>query len=134
MDENGKRPCKAGTTVHELSIALALVDAACEERARLGDVRINALHVRLGPLAGVVEEALTFSFALAAAGTDIDGARLEFDRAPLRAYCPRCNDIRTIPSVQHLHCPVCDTPTGDVRGGTELQLAALELADDASDS
>jgi len=54
---------------------MALVDAACEERTRLGNVRIDALHVRLGPLAGVVEEALAFSFALAAAGTDVDGAR-----------------------------------------------------------
>ena len=112
---------------------MALVDAACEERTRLGNVRIDALHVRLGPLAGVVEEALAFSFTLAAAGTDVEGARLEFDRAPLLAYCPHCDDTREIASVQHLHCPVCDTPTGDIRGGTELQLAALELADDAPD-
>jgi Zn finger protein HypA/HybF involved in hydrogenase expression len=36
--------------MRELSIALALVEMASEESARLGDVRVEALHVRIGPL------------------------------------------------------------------------------------
>jgi hypothetical protein len=36
--------------VHELSIAVALVEMACEKAADLGDVRVDALHLRLGPL------------------------------------------------------------------------------------
>jgi hydrogenase nickel incorporation protein HypA/HybF len=65
--------------MHELSIATALVEVACEEalHRRLG--RVQALHVRLGPLAGVVKDALMFSFDVAAAGTAIEGARLEIE-------------------------------------------------------
>jgi hydrogenase nickel incorporation protein HypA/HybF len=55
--------------VHELSIAVALVEMACEKAADLGDVRVDALHLRLGPLSGVVREALVFSFDVAAEGT-----------------------------------------------------------------
>ena len=63
--------------MHELAIATALVEVACEEVAHRRLERVQALHVRIGPLAGVVKEALLFSFDLAAAGTPIEGARLE---------------------------------------------------------
>ena len=65
--------------MHELSIALALVELASEEAQRLGASRVNALFVRLGARSGVVEEALRFSFGLAAEGTIADGARLELE-------------------------------------------------------
>jgi hydrogenase nickel incorporation protein HypA/HybF len=65
--------------MHELSIALALVELASEEAQRLGAARVNALFVRLGARSGVVAEALQFSFDLAAEGTIADGARLELE-------------------------------------------------------
>jgi hydrogenase nickel incorporation protein HypA/HybF len=65
--------------MHELSIALSLVELACEEAERLQARRVEALHVRVGPFSGVVKEALLFSFDIAAAGTSIDGARLKVE-------------------------------------------------------
>jgi hydrogenase nickel incorporation protein HypA/HybF len=66
--------------MHELSIALELVDLASAEAERLGEITVVALHVRIGPLSGVLSDALRFSFDVAAAGTVIEGARLEIDR------------------------------------------------------
>lgn len=65
--------------MHELSIALALVELTSEEAERLRAARVNALYVRLGTSSGVVAEALRFSFDLAAAGTIAEGARLELE-------------------------------------------------------
>jgi hydrogenase nickel incorporation protein HypA/HybF len=115
--------------VHELSIAMSLVDAACEKAATLGAVRVTALHLRLGRLSGVVREALTFSFDLAAAGTPIEGARLAIEEVPVTALCPRCQVEREIESLQHFHCPVCGTPMPEVIHGRELELAAMEIED-----
>lgn len=115
--------------MHELSIAVALVDLAEGAAARLGVDRIQALHVRVGPLAGVVEEALTFSFEIASAGTVVEGARLLLERAPLLAFCPVCNEEKSIPTPQHLRCPACHTSTPDVRSGRQLELAAVEVPD-----
>jgi hydrogenase nickel incorporation protein HypA/HybF len=115
--------------MHELSIAVSLVELACEEAARLGDARVGALHLRLGPLAGVVEDALRFSFDLAAEGTAVAGARLEVEHVPLTVLCPRCGEERHPASVQHLRCPVCDAPTPHVLRGRELELFALEVHD-----
>lgn len=118
--------------MHELSIAMSLIETAVEEAARLGDVRVEALHLRLGPLAGVVREALVFSFDLAAEGTPIEGARLEIEEVPLTVLCSRCGEKRQLPGVQHLRCPVCQAPTPEVLGGRELELAALEVTDRAA--
>ena len=118
--------------MHELSIAVALVEMACEKAAELGDVRVEALRLRLGPLAGVVREALVFSFDLAAEGTAIAGARLDIEDVPLTVLCPRCAEERRLPSAQHLHCPVCDEPTPKVVRGRELELAALEVRENAA--
>lgn len=113
--------------MHELSIALSLIEAACEEAERQGDVRVDALHLRLGALSGVVREALEFSFDLAAAGTAVEGARLRITEIPVTVHCPECREERQLPSLQHFRCPVCNTPTPDVVGGRELELTALEL-------
>jgi hydrogenase nickel incorporation protein HypA/HybF len=117
--------------MHELSIAVGLVELACDEVSRLGDVRVEALHLRLGPLSGVVKDALLFSFELATEGTAIQGAHLEIEDVPLTTFCPRCREERQLPSAQHLRCPVCDAPTPEVVRGRELELFALEVHDNA---
>ncbi|MFY9826036.1 MAG: hydrogenase maturation nickel metallochaperone HypA [Thermoanaerobaculia bacterium] len=117
--------------MHELSIAMSLIEAACEEAARQGkegEVRVEALHLRLGALSGVVREALEFSFDLAAAGTAIEGARLQIEEIPVAVLCPRCGE-RQLPSLQHFRCPDCDTPTPEVVRGRELELTALEISE-----
>lgn len=57
--------------MHELSIALSLVELAAEAAANAGAERVEAVHLRVGALAGVVPEALQFSFAIAARGTPL---------------------------------------------------------------
>lgn len=114
--------------MHELSIAMALVEMATEKLESLGDVQVEALHVRLGPLAGVVKDALAFSFERAAAGSPVEGARLEIEDVPLVIRCARCGD-QEIPTPQSFRCPLCGAPSGAVVQGRELELAALEVRD-----
>ena len=68
--------------MHELSIALSLIDAVCDELTRLGDgVSVRTVRVRVGPLSGVVPDALSFAFDVAAAESAIAGARLDIEDA-----------------------------------------------------
>lgn len=120
--------------MHELSIALSLVDAACEQLPDLGaHARVRALHVRVGALSGVVPEALMFSFDVAAAGSAIAGARLRIERVALIAWCEHCEAERALATVQWLRCPTCHRPTPEVRTGRELELVSLEVVDDCPD-
>ncbi len=65
--------------MHELSIALSLVDLASEKALAIGPVRVDTVFVRIGPLSGVVKDALLFCFDEAARGSAIEGARLEIE-------------------------------------------------------
>jgi len=70
--------------MHELSIAVNIVDIACEEVERQGDSLVDAVYLNLGVLSGVVKEALLFSWELACEGTRIAGARLAIQDVPGR--------------------------------------------------
>jgi hydrogenase nickel incorporation protein HypA/HybF len=117
--------------MHELSIAIDLVEAASARAAELG-VRVTALHVRVGALSGVVKEALAFSFDVAAAGTPMDGVRLEIEELPVTVDCPRCGGEPQPASPQALRCPQCGGPAARVVQGRELELYGLEVAEDAA--
>jgi hydrogenase nickel incorporation protein HypA/HybF len=112
--------------MHELSIALSIVEMA-EEEARRRDVRIYAVHLKLGTMSGVVKEALLFSYGLACEGTRLEGSRLIIDEVPTLVYCPVCEAKRQLDSIQRFCCSVCDTPTPDVMQGRELEVVALEI-------
>lgn len=43
--------------MHELSIAMSVVEMAQEEAERRGNVKVEAVHLRLGLMCGVVKEA-----------------------------------------------------------------------------
>ena len=112
--------------MHELSIAMSIVDAALEESTRRG-VQVTAVHLRLGALSGVVKDALLFSYEVACQDTPLEGSRLIVEDMPVIVFCPQCHDQRTLPSVQSFTCPECGEPTMDVRQGKELEVFALEV-------
>jgi len=113
--------------VHELSIAVSLVEAAEEEAAKCGAAGVSAVHLRLGPLSGVQKEALLFSYDLATEGTTLQGSRLLIEDAPVMVFCTVCQDRRSIRSLQSFCCATCDTPATDVVQGRELEVVALEI-------
>jgi hydrogenase nickel incorporation protein HypA/HybF len=112
--------------VHELSIALSLVEVAQEEADRLG-ARVCTLHLRVGALAGVVAEALLASYEMASAGTPLEGSRLAIEEVPVVVFCPCCERQRQLSSVQSFCCPECGTPTPQIERGRELELVGLEI-------
>jgi hydrogenase nickel incorporation protein HypA/HybF len=62
--------------MHELSIALRIVEIVEEEAVKKGATKVDAVHLRLGSLAGVAPDALLFSYGLACEGTAAEGSRL----------------------------------------------------------
>ncbi|HYM90114.1 MAG TPA: hydrogenase maturation nickel metallochaperone HypA [bacterium] len=119
--------------MHELSIALSLVDVATSHlRGTCAGRRVDAVHLRLGPLAGVDPDALRCSFTLACRGTVLDGARLVIEEVPVVAYCAGCGRERVVPGIVRLRCPACGSLMPVVRRGDELELTALEVEDDAA--
>jgi len=112
--------------MHELSIAMGIVDAAMDE-AKQRNVQVSAVHLRLGALSGVVKDALLFSYEIACQDTPLEGSRLLIEEVPVAVFCPQCKEKRVLGSVQLFTCPVCGSPAGDVLQGKELEVFALEV-------
>ena len=115
--------------MHELSIAMSIVDAAVEEAERRG-AQVSAVHLRLGALSGVVKDALLFSYEVACQDTPLQGSQLIVEDVPVIVFCLQCQKEQLLQSVQLFACPECDAPTMDVRQGKELEVFALELKEE----
>ena len=115
--------------MHELSIAIGIVDAALEEAGKRG-VQVSAVHFRLGTLSGVVKDTLLFSYEVACQDTPLQGSRLIVEAVPVVVFCPQCKERRTLASVQSFACPECGAPTLDILQGKELEVFALEVEEE----
>ena len=113
--------------MHELSIAMNMVEIAAETAKENGGGKVTALYLRLGAFSGVVKDALEFSWDLACADTSLEGSRLVIEEVPLVVRCPVCDADRRLESINNLKCPVCGSPTPALVQGKELQLTAVEI-------
>jgi hydrogenase nickel incorporation protein HypA/HybF len=113
--------------MHELSIALSMIEQIEFEAERHGGAVVETVYVRIGVLSGVDTQALSFAYEIARAGTSVANSRLEIETVPLSVYCPQCESTHC-PDPQQITCPDCLTPPQEILAGRELEIRALELS------
>lgn len=118
--------------MHELSIAISILDVAAEQADRLsGATTVTAIHLKLGPHAGVVKEALLSAFELAREGSRFAESELVIHDQPLIVHCAMCLTDGPPISIQDMRCPKCLSPTPQILRGRELEISALEVLDES---
>jgi len=115
--------------MHELSVAHAIVSTVVEALPEDAP-RVLEVRVRIGVLSGIVPEALTFAYDVAAHGTRLADAALHIERAPVVVYCPTCEAEMLLAGTNDFHCPACGTPSNDVRDGKDMEIVSLVLDDE----
>lgn len=113
--------------MHELSIAMSIIDIAVDESEARNGAIIRAIHLRLGPLSGVIKSALVSAYDLAREGSEMANARLVIEEVPLVAVCPKCESEQTLHCFQDLSCPECGTLCGNIVSGRELEIIGMEI-------
>lgn len=113
--------------MHELSIAMSMLEVVAEEVDKHGYARVRGIHLRLGPLSGVAEEALRGAFEIARASSPFPDVELIVKTVPIMIECPVCKSTRSVVSLQELCCEKCGAFTSDIVGGRELEVIALEI-------
>jgi hydrogenase nickel incorporation protein HypA/HybF len=113
--------------MHELSIALSMLEQIEEEAGRHDGSAVLAVQVKVGILSGVDCDALSFAWEIAREGSKAARAQLEIERVPLLVRCPECGMTHS-PEIQAIFCPLCITPEQDILSGRELELTSLEIA------
>jgi hydrogenase nickel incorporation protein HypA/HybF len=114
--------------MHELSIAISMIDQILEESDSRGGLAVEVVHLKLGIFSGVDKDALSFAYELACEGSFLEGSRLVIETIPLVIYCAACQKDRTPPSVYELSCPECGSPGQKIITGREIEVASLEVA------
>lgn len=116
--------------MHELSIAMTILDAAEEEAERRGwsEGSVQAIHVRIGVLSGVVPEALQSAYTLASEQTPFRDTRLQIEDVPITIRCAACGRDQFVKSPQSMRCPECGAPASEIVSGHELEISAMEVA------
>lgn len=113
--------------MHELSIALSIVEIAAETVRQNGGGRVESLYLKVGALSGVVKDALLFSWQLATADTPLEGSRLVVEEIPLVAHCNECGEDKKLEAINKFFCPACGQAMTKIIHGKELELTALEI-------
>lgn len=115
--------------MHEMSLAGGVLRVVETAAAREHFSRVKRLTLEAGALAGVEVHALRFALEAIAPGTLLDGATIEIDQPPGRAWCLRCGESVPIASRAD-PCPRCGTWQLTPTGGTELKVRELIVHDD----
>lgn len=109
--------------MHEMSLALNIVELAEAESRAAGGGRIRRVEVEVGELAGVMAEALQFCFAAACRDTMAEGAELAIIGVAGRGECASCRRLSAM-AEQFSLCPACGGLMRAVQG-QELRLVAV---------
>lgn len=113
--------------MHEFGIAEGLLGTVLDAAAKNGATRVDQVNLRIGALAGVVDEALTFAFEALAENTPAQGARLSIEAVPVTCYCSACDREFDVPRFVY-RCPSCQALSREVRRGRELHLVSVEVS------
>jgi hydrogenase nickel incorporation protein HypA/HybF len=114
--------------MHELSIAQSIVDIVGQYVPRTQFATVKLVRVRVGDLAGVVPDSLSFCFTAVTAGTPMAGALLEIEHVPYTIRCNGCTTESTTEPGLAL-CPQCGSTDTRIIAGTELQVMTIDVDD-----
>jgi hydrogenase nickel incorporation protein HypA/HybF len=118
--------------MHELSIANSIVEIATEHASDAGAEKVKSITLRIGALSCVHKSALEFSFELVTRDTILDGAKLVIIEVPVTVFCSPCDQEVPLPGIQSFRCPICNTPSADIRQGKELDIDSIEIVENCT--
>jgi hydrogenase nickel incorporation protein HypA/HybF len=110
--------------MHEMSIALGVVDIARKALAEAEADHIESITLEIGALAGVQMDALTFVWPAAVAESPLEGAERIIEQPPGMALCLECHT--TFPLSKHYDaCTNCGGYFKEIISGKELNVKSM---------
>ena len=112
--------------MHELSLALNIVDLAEEEARKAGSERISEVCIEIGQLAGVDRDALEFALEIAKQNTMLEHCLLNISATTGKGYCKNCTREFAMDNLL-MTCPVCNYHPVELTDGDRLRLVSLTV-------
>jgi hydrogenase nickel incorporation protein HypA/HybF len=112
--------------MHELSIAVGIVDLAEKEAAKAGGTKIESIELVVGKLSGVEIDALNFVWASAVSGTILEEAKMLVTQPKGRARCMECGKEYELETIYE-NCDKCNSYLKEIFQGKELQVKSITI-------
>lgn len=112
--------------MHEMAVANSVLDAIRNEAHRFPGAHISKVGVRIGELAGVDPDAMSFCFDALVLDTELEPLALEIEFCPRRHGCRECGRP-FVATGEDSPCPACGGVLSEFIGGDELEIAFLEV-------
>ncbi len=112
--------------MHELSIAVNIVEIAEESTLKEGATIVNEIELEIGNMSGVVLEAMELALKSAVIGTMLENAKVKITTIPGKAKCSDCGAEFEIEEL-YAPCPKCSNPFSDIIEGKELKVKSLKV-------
>lgn len=115
--------------MHEMSLVGDVVDVAERYARENGASRVVRIDLRIGEMRDVVDSLLEGCFAHLSKGTPTEGAKLCFEKVPLRARCRSCNLVFPVDmrSPRPPVCPDCASGEASLFSGWEFTIERIEI-------
>ncbi len=112
--------------MHELSIATSILETVEKESAKRPGLHFEKVGLRIGEVAGVDIDSLTFGWEAITRDTVWQALELEIERVPRKNRCDECGNVFEVHDYSELNCPRCNAfPTFNI-SGDELEIAYIE--------
>ena len=112
--------------MHEMSIVQSLISIVEEEMLKNRATALKSVRVNIGAMSGIVPEALRTCFEVLTSKTDMRGAVLKMDIAPLIGYCRKCKENFEVIEY-NFSCPECDSADVEIISGREMSIVEIEV-------
>ncbi len=112
--------------MHELSIAVNIVDIVTEEANKSKASSIAEIEIEIGGMSGIIIEALEFAMEEAVKGSCLSNAKLNYTELRAEANCSKCNNQFDVDDFFAV-CPKCGSFETDIIKGKELKIKKIIL-------
>jgi hydrogenase nickel incorporation protein HypA/HybF len=112
--------------MHELSVAQSIIDIVHDNVPKPDAPRVKFIHVRIGTMAGILTESLSFCFDALRTDAGLPNARLSIETVPLTALCRSCGRTGEIEPYL-FRCGSCGDTDLEVVSGREMTVSEVEL-------
>ncbi len=112
--------------MHEMSIALSIVEAADLKAREEGASTISGIELVIGKLAGIEPDSLRFCFSLAAKGTLAEEALLSIEEPEGTGECMECG-VNFPVAFYYAECPECRSLRIRIVSGEEFVIQSITI-------
>ena len=114
--------------MHEMSLAMSIVEQTRDAAAREGAGRVLEVEIEVGCLAGVLVDSLQFCLEAVGATEGLPGTIFRIVEVGAIGICRACNT--TFPADAFLvPCPSCGSDYVSIDGGRDLKIRSLTIED-----